>query len=265
MIMRVLLGEAIGTFILVFVGTGSVALSLLYPLELWHVAFIWAVGVSLGIYAAKPFSDAHLNPAVTIGFLVANYQKEKKNVLPNISGQVIGATLGAMLIFVIFGTSFSELEKLNDLTNSGIYSIATACAFGEFYPNPAFAKEVGDVSTGLAFLFELGGTFLLMASIFVIVTDARIRKVAPILIGLTVSVLIFWIAPYTQAGFNPARDFMPRIFSYFVGWSESAFTNGGLNTLIVYVAGPIIGAGIAAIAYRIYTKRVPNNKLTLGK
>lgn len=63
----------------------------------------------------------------------------------------------------------------------------------------------------------------------------------PPLIGLTVGALISIIAPLTQAGFNPARDFGPRIVAWFAGWKTVAFTSSW-----VYIIAPIVGASIGA-------------------
>ena len=68
---RIFLGEIIGTFILVFIGCGSVSLAVIYELihSLIEVALFWTLGVILGIYASMKLSGAHLNPAVSIAML----------------------------------------------------------------------------------------------------------------------------------------------------------------------------------------------------
>ena len=65
----------------------------------------------------------------------------------------------------------------------------------------------------------------------------------PPLIGLTVGALIAVLAPLTQAGFNPARDFGPRIVAWFAGWKTVAFTGAW-----VYILAPIAGAVLGAVA-----------------
>ena len=65
------LGEFIGTFIIVFFGCGAIASAIFFDAygSLFELAFIWFIGVSLAIYAANNFSDAHLNPAVSIAMI----------------------------------------------------------------------------------------------------------------------------------------------------------------------------------------------------
>ncbi|MDY0170390.1 MAG: aquaporin [Thermoguttaceae bacterium] len=87
------------------------------------------------------------------------------------------------------------------------------------------------------------------------VTDDRNRGapptgLAPVFIGLTVAGLISFIAPLTQACFNPARDFGPRLFAYFAGWGSIALPGPrGLGFITVYILAPIVGAVLGAIFY----------------
>ncbi len=100
---------------------------------------------------------------------------------------------------------------------------------------------------GMAMLAEFLGTFILACVVFA-VTDPRnagrpMGNLAPVFIGLTVSALISLLAPLTQACFNPARDFGPRLFAWFAGWGDVAIpgmTDPGWLT--VYILAPIAGA-----------------------
>ena len=69
------------------------------------------------------------------------------------------------------------------------------------------------------------------------------RKLTPWLIGATVAILIICIAPFTQAGFNPARDFGPRTMAYLMGWNPIAYS----NAFWLYTIGPLIGAAGAVL------------------
>ena len=106
----------------------------------------------------------------------------------------------------------------------------------------------------LAFGAELIGTLILGFVVFA-VTDSHnpgrpATGQAPIFIGLTVSVLISVIAPLTQACFNPARDFGPRLFAAFAGWGRVAWPGlADLSWLNVYIIAPILGAAIGGALY----------------
>ena len=106
------------------------------------------------------------------------------------------------------------------------------------------------VTKVVAFLAEGVGTAILAFVIFALThpkNDAVKDGFIPPLIGLTVGGLIAVLAPLTQAGFNPARDFGPRIVAWFAGWKTVAFTNAWL-----YIVAPIIGASVgAALADRV--------------
>src|SRR5690606_19129775 len=119
----------------------------------------------------------------------------------------------------------------------------SAMVFGEYFPNPAIfgtdAVAFRQVSSIQAMGAEAIGTCLLVFFI-VALTDARNRSrpngtsFAPF-IGLTVAVIIAVVAPLTQAGLNPARDFGPRLFSYFVGWGDIAIPGPRGGFVTVYI------------------------------
>ena len=101
------------------------------------------------------------------------------------------------------------------------------------------------ISSGTAFLAEAVGTGVLAFVIFALTNPKNETTngkgngglLIPPLIGTTVGALIAVLAPLTQAGFNPARDFGPRIVAYLAGWKTVA-----LQGWWVYVLGPIVGA-----------------------
>jgi glycerol uptake facilitator protein len=68
--------------------------------------------------------------------------------------------------------------------------------------------------------------------------------------------LISLFAPLTMAGFNPARDFAPRVFSALVGWRSVVFTGNGYGWLTVYILGPIAGGQVGGILYRLFFRRL---------
>jgi glycerol uptake facilitator-like aquaporin len=106
------------------------------------------------------------------------------------------------------------------------------------------------VTPAVAFLAEALGTGVLAFVIFSLTNkknNTAKSGYVPLLIGATVGALIAVIAPLTQAGFNPARDFGPRIVALIAGWKEVAFQGWW-----VYVLGPIVGAVAgAAVADKV--------------
>ncbi len=248
--MKVFFGELLGTFILVLLGCGSVAVAVLYDsLNLYQIAGIWTLAVAFGIMASRKYCKAHLNPAVTLGFLICG-QVKAKELLPTISGQFVGAFLAALTIYLIFQGDLKIYEELNSIIRGTELSQKSSMMFGEYYPNPG-NSNLSELSTGMAMLLEGLGTFILMAGIILLITVEGIPdNLLPFLIGIIVGVLIIFIAPYTQAGFNPARDLSPRLFSSLAGWKSASFNLPQLGWLTVYVLGPIIGAGLAGFVLR---------------
>ena len=245
------LGEFLGTFILVLTGCGSVAVAVLYyPLELWQVAVVWGLGVALAIYVTKHICPAHLNPAVSIAMFINGNLKLKK-LAPYILFQLIGAALaGATLLFFI-NTDLTAFELLNGITRGDTTSYHSAVMFGEFYPNPGY-EDTLQVSHLQACIAEFLGTFSLVLSIFLLTTRVtKLEKLIPLFIGLTVTVIICIVAPYTQAGLNPARDFGPRLIAYFSGWEEAAFPAYSISFLTVYILSPILGGVVATYVHKL--------------
>lgn len=257
--LRATLGEIIGTFVLVFIGIGSVTVAVLYDaLNLYQIAGIWCIAVILGIYSSKNLSDAHLNPAVSLGFVVTKELKFSE-LFFYLIGQFTGAVMAGFAIYLIFSADISLYETSNDIIRGTEVSKQSAMMFGEFYPNPG-NKSLTELSTGFAMLLEGIGTFILMFVILNLVHSEKINgKFVPTLIGITVGILIIFIAPYTQAGFNPFRDLGPRVVTYIMGWGNCAFNLPQMGAISVYVLAPSLGAIAASFVFRIYFPK--RNKL----
>ena len=151
----------------------------------------------------------------------------------------------------------------------------TAMCYGEYYPapgslgsgtDPYSAEKHSELkakgSEGQAFLAELIGTAILAFVVFSVTDDRNAGRPltgnAPIFIGLTVAVLISVIAPLTQACFNPARDFGPRLFAYFAGWGRIALPGfADTGWLTVYIVAPIAGALIGGAIYEFAIRPAP--------
>ncbi len=255
------IAEIVGTFILIFFGLGAVHAAVLFGAQsgLWQVAIVWGVAIMLAAYCVGGISGAHINPAMTIAMFCWN-KFPRERVLPFIGAQLIGAFLAAAALFMLFSLKIASIEQIKGVQRGKPGSEITACCYGEFYPGPG-GLAAGDeplkmadleqlkslVSHSQAFFAEVLGTAILAMLVFGM-TDLRnsgspAAKQAPIFIGLTVSLLISVIAPLTQACFNPARDFAPRLFSALAGWGQIALPLGhDWGWLTVYIVAPILGA-----------------------
>ena len=250
-----LFGELLGTLLLVFFGCGAVAVSVVFgALDLLGVAIIFGLGVSMAIYAVRNICPAHLNPAVSIAMSLAKQLSVKK--LPfYILAQLLGALCGALLLLLIFDHAISNFEFVNGITRGTSESYQSAMMFGEYFPNPAF-EDTHSVSQLKACMMEGLGTFFLVFAIFRLTErKEQIGNNTPLLIGLTVTILICLIGPFTQAGLNPARDFSPRIVAYFAGWKQVAFPAIPFSFFTVYILSPIMGGILAAFSQKLLVNR----------
>ncbi len=248
---RELVGEALGTFVLVLFGCGSVAVSVLFNAHqgLMQVALAWGIGVTLAIYLTRHLSCAHLNPAVSIAMAVSRRMAARK--LPvYLLAQFAGAILAGLTLYALFASSIAAYESVHGIVRGAAASTKTAMMFGEFYPNPGMAAVV---SLPLAIGAEALGAFLLILMIFALTEGCNVGRpdeaLAPVFIGLTVTSIIGLIAPLTQAGLNPARDLGPRLVAWLAGWGAAAFPDRVGGFLYVYVLGPILGAVLAALFF----------------
>lgn len=247
-------GECLGTFILVFIGCGSVGAAVIlgWLTSLWQVAAVWGIGVTLAIMASHRWSPAHLNPAVTLAMCIAKKHSWRR-LLPYSIAQLVGAILAGVALLLSMKPSILRFEKNSLGLDANLYDLVfdsrsrvTAQMFGELFPNPSYADML-TISWPMAMLAEAAGAFLLVTFIFWIVKDIdRMSWKPALLIGLTVALLIVIFAPFTQCGMNPARDLGPRLVAYFGGWGANALPDPAHAALSVYVIGPLMGGGLAA-------------------
>jgi MIP family channel proteins len=244
---------------MVLVGTAAVATAVLTGAisELWQVALVWAVGVTLAIYVSARLSGAHLNPAVSLA--LALYRPSvfpRRRLIFYSLAQLAGATLAGVLVLVAFGSPLAQFEAREGLTRGEPGSERAAMIFGQYFPNPAmFGTGPGAVqlvSPWQAVAVEAFGTTLLLLVIFAL-TDARTpwrtpQWLIPPAIGLTVGALIWAFAPLTQAGWNPARDLGPRLVALGAGFGSVALP-GPQSGFWVYLLGPMLGALVAGLLY----------------
>jgi glycerol uptake facilitator protein len=241
-----MIAEFIGTMLILLFGSGVCAMVVLFakgvPGEVvnggyTNITLGWALGVTLGVYAAGKLSGAHLNPAVTLALAVFRDFPWRK-VLPYVAAQTAGAFAGAALVFYNYRAAFAGFDPLLEKTQ-GIF--ATGPAFPAL-PAVGFADQV----LGTALLL-----FLVLA-----VTDERNANppgwLTPLLVGAIVAAIGISFGALHGYAINPARDFGPRVFILLAG-----FRNHGFNSTVwlVPVAGPLLGGLLGAGLYDLGIRR----------
>ncbi|WP_252180248.1 MIP/aquaporin family protein [Endozoicomonas sp. 4G] len=238
--------EFIGTALLIFFGAGCVAALVLAGVDLgqWEISITWGMGVAIAIYVTGGVSGAHINPAVTIALAVfKGFGKNK--VLPYIVAQILGAFCAAGLVYFLYSDLFTGFEATHGIVRGTSESLATAGIFST-YPHSL-------ISNTQAFLVEFFITAVLMIGILAIGDEnngAPKGPLAAIAIGILIAVIGVAFGPLTGFAMNPARDFGPKLFAFFAGWGDVAFTGGLSNPYFwVPILGPICGALAGAWTY----------------
>ena len=235
-----ILAELIGTFLLVFFGTGAAVVTLLISKSInpnqvgigilgglgdWlAIALAFGLTVMACIYLFGKISGAHINPAVTIGLLVTKNISFLESVYYFL-GQFSGAILGSLALLAVLGNPAVAIGGLG----------ATAPGMGVSYFQAMFAEFIG--------------TFFLMLVIMGVAVDRKSDPgFAGISIGFTVTAVIMVLGAFTGASINPARTFGPYLIDLIAG---------GPNLWIyypIYLIGPILGAVVAALLYTYIAK-----------
>jgi MIP family channel proteins len=202
--------EAIGTFILTFIGAGSIIAT--QGNTLIVIALAHGIALAIAVSAAMNISGGHINPAVTLGML-ATRRISVKNAIVYIIFQLIGATIAGYTLFSVYPSA------LGNNVHWG-------------------APGLNQVTVGQGILFEAIMTFVLVFAVFGTAVDSRAPKIGGFGIGLAIAIDIMAGGPFTGAAMNPARAIGPMITSlYFTNW-------------YVYWIGPIAGAIVAALLYQ---------------
>ena len=262
-------GEVIGTYLLVLFGTGSVASAVLSGAQvgLWQVAAVWGFGVTLAIYVSAGLSGAHLNPAVSLSMaLLRPADFPAGRLLPYVGAQLAGAVLAGGTVAALFAPLLRRFEAAREIVRGAPGSELSAMVFGEYFPNPAMfgtdAAARALVSPWQAALVEGFGTAVLVLVIFALTSprnaDRPGANLAPFFIGFTVAVLISLFAPLTQAGWNPARDFGPRLVAFTLGWGSIAIP-GPEGGFWAYIVGPLVGGPLGGLVWHLAGERYAAN------
>lgn len=203
--------EFIGTFAMVFCGTGAMTINEITGGEVTHVgiAITWGLIVMAMIYAFAETSGAHFNPAVSIAFAYAK-KFSWKEVPKYVIAQVLGALLASGILWFLFPAS-------------------------EFY-----GATIPTLDVWRAFVLELLLTYFLMLVIINVSTGSKeVGMMAGIAIGGVILLEAMFAGPMTKASMNPARSIAPAIVS------------GHYEHLWLYLLAPILGALLAVVSCRL--------------
>jgi MIP family channel proteins len=204
--------EGLGTFGLVFAGCGAIMVDRLSGGLVTHVGvgLVFGLIITAMIYATGHLSGAHLNPAVTLGFVLARHFPLRR-LVGYWCAQVAGALAAAACLRLLLG-NVAHVGATVPMGAGGAWQ-----------------------SFGLETLL----TFFLMFVIMAVATDTRaVGQAAALAIGATVGLGALFAGPISGASMNPARSFGPALVS------------GTWNALWVYLLAPPLGASMAALVYR---------------
>lgn len=206
-ILRPCIAEFIGTFTLIFVGIGAINnLGANQPLG---VALAHGLAIAVMVSATMHISGGMLNPAVTLGVLIAGRMSVREALLAMLS-QLSGAVVAALLCGILFTTK------------------------GVIDGTPQVASQIEATS---AILIEAVLTFFLVFVVFGTGVDERGRRVGGLAIGFAVAMGILFADSLTGGAMNPARVFGPAVAANF--WEAH----------YVYWVGPMLGGALAGLVY----------------
>ena len=209
--MKKYIAEFIGTFSMIFCGTGAMTINEVTGGDVTHVGIgiTWGLIVMAMIYAFGEISGAHFNPAVSIAFAYAK-KFSWKEVPKYIIAQILGAFAASLILWFLFPVS----ETLG--------------------------ATIPTVDVWRAFVLELLLTFFLMVVIINVSTGSKeIGVIAGIAIGSVVLLEALFAGPITNASMNPARSIAPNIIS------------GNIEHLWMYILAPILGALLAVVSCKL--------------
>jgi len=240
------IAEFIGTFLLILLGNGVVANVVLKDTK-GHsggwllISMGWGLAVFVGVSVAGPVSGAHINPAVTLGLAAAG-QFAWSQVAPFIVAQMLGASAGALTVWLFYRHHFNRTE------DSGTQ---LAC----FSTGPAIRKPLSN------FISELIGTFVLIFVILYIAepeltlgsdVEAKIGlgTLGALPVALLVTAIGISLGGTTGYAINPARDLGPRIMHSILPMDHKGSSDWPYAWVPIF--GPFVGAVLAALLYLLH-------------
>ena len=230
------LAEFIGTFVLVFCACGVAAYTHGDPVA---TSLAFGLVIVAMAYSIGRISGCHINPAVSIAFLIKK-KLTVKEFFAYVGAQVLGGFIGALLIFGIFKMNTGSVAGLGDASN---YTPT-----GELNVGPIFAAVLAEVVLTCIFVF-----------VILHVTDEKSEmvsgKLAGLIIGLTLVLVHLIGIGLTGTSVNPARSLATAVTSAIYFDSTEA-----LKQVLIFILAPLAGGALAAILHTLLTKESTDSK-----
>ena len=230
-----LIAEFIGTFAFVFIGAGAAAVvgdgAGLSGIS--AVAFAHGLAIMVFAFAYGSISGGHMNPAVTVGVLAAGAMRVEE-ALGYVVSQLVGGIAGALLLWVVLGGAGTGL---------GMPQLANGLVLG---------PTTVTITPAAGFVIEALLAFFLVTTVLSTAVAGRAGNLAPLAIGMTLTLNITMGGALTGAPFNPARALGPMV-------ATGNFTNAWL-----YMMAPLVGAVIAAFVHLGLTRLVRERSTLAG-
>jgi MIP family channel proteins len=245
-LVREMLAEFLGTFVLIVFGIGVVAQTVLSKGTAGTTLSIniaWGLAVTMGCYVAAGVTGAHLNPAVTLALAVHRRFPWSK-VAPYTAAQMAGAFVASAVVYVTYHEALAAFD-------GGVRQVTGAQGTGGIwatYPQPFLSSFPG------GFVDQVVGTGLLVGIILAI-TDSRNSPapagLAPVIVGLLVVLIGATFGFNSGYAINPARDLGPRLFTAMAGWGAEVFRAGNAWWWVP-VTAPCVGGVLGGWVYDLF-------------
>ncbi|MFF8595532.1 MIP/aquaporin family protein [Streptomyces sp. NPDC015220] len=256
----IFIGETIGTAILILLGGGVCAAVTLKASKARNagwlaIAFGWGFAVMTAAYISGPLSGAHLNPAVTLAIAIKD--GEWTNVPTYLAGQLLGAMIGAVLVWVVYYGQFqAHLTDREIVGGPGAQTTGAKAVeaqekgagpvLGVFSTGPEIRNVVQNLVT------EIIGTFVLIIAILTQGLNDKgngLGVIGALITGFVVVSIGLSLGGPTGYAINPVRDLGPRIVHALLPLPNKGGSDWGYAW--IPVVGPLIGAAIAAGVYNV--------------
>ncbi|MFB7738027.1 MIP/aquaporin family protein [Streptomyces sp. NPDC056112] len=262
------MAEFLGTLVLIAFGCGSVAMAVaalpgsgrtegpttffISAGDWLLVGWGWAFGVAFGVYVAGGVSGAHINPAVTLAFAVRRKFPWAK-VVPYWISQVAGAFVGAAVVYAVYHDAINTFDQAMKGPKTHGHTVASFSIFATFpapYFHGGYWGPLVDQIVGTAFLV------MLIVAVVDLRNTAVKANLGPLVIGFVVAAIGFSYGANAGYAINPARDFGPRLFTFFAGWGDLALPGSLAGSFSHYwwipIVGPLVGGVVGVLVYDLF-------------